>query len=124
MLLVLNEKSIARIHAAQAFDFSATPPEEPTEQQIEVRYLATWCQEHGVSVFDAEAMVVLAERAAKDQERTTHSSKEFETNNRIAEKSQEAFEKFASDCGFTTDWNGLYPTLVKDGRQIYLPYKD
>ena len=32
-----------------------------------------------------------------------------------------AFEKYAKKMGFACCWYGLYPTLIKDGREFHLP---
>ena len=40
---------------------------------------------------------------------------------KAADKATDAVEKYATKFGLLTDWPGLWPVLVKDGRSIYLP---
>lgn len=69
---------------------------------------------HKIDPTDLAHLITYAKRAFKAGER--------ECNEGVsADKHREMFEAKAAALGFGTEWNGLGPTLKKDGQDIYLP---
>lgn len=75
---------------------------------------ARWVQEQRVNYLDLAELLQLARAAFKAGERECNTG-------RSADKQREAFEAKAGEMGFGVQWPGLWPTLKRDGRDIYLP---
>lgn len=71
---------------------------------------AKFAIEHKIEPSDLAKMIVLSDKRARAYER-----------NRNDEDYLEEFELLALKNGFKTEWNGLYPTLNKNGYQYHLP---
>ena len=65
---------------------------------------------------DLAELCVLAERAARAQER------ECNGENYDASRAMEAFEAKAKPLGFAVEWPGLYPHIKWNGKEYLLPY--
>jgi hypothetical protein len=81
--------------------------------------LAQFASEQGVSVRDAAELVTLAERAFKAGERDCNEGSE--ASDKSYERAHARFRERAEALGFGVQWSGLWPTLLKDGREVYLP---
>lgn len=75
---------------------------------------AKFCKGHVVEPYDLAELVTLARQAFTAGEREANGS-------RSADRERTAFEVKAVEMRFGVEWNGLYPTLKRNGLDIYLP---
>jgi len=75
---------------------------------------ARFATEHDVTPHGLAELLTLAARAFSAGERECNTDKP-------ADPARERFEKAAAALGFGVEWNGLAPTLMRDGRSVYLP---
>ncbi len=83
---------------------------------------ANFAIEQGLLPYDLAELILLARRAFSAGERAA--SVDDEVASRREDKTGEAFAEKAQSLGYTVIWPGLWPTLVKDGKQIHLPSID
>ena len=76
---------------------------------------ARFCLDTGLAPADAADLLVLADRAFKAGER------ECNVPNTSADRQRKAFEERANVYGLRVQWPGLWPSVVKRGRTVYLP---
>lgn len=75
---------------------------------------ARFCQETRITPGDAVVLVTLARRAFKAGEREANTGKS-------ADPQRKAFEDFAKSVSFETRWPGLWPMVMRRGREWQLP---
>lgn len=84
---------------------------------------ARFCVNQGIEAYDVAKLVTLAERAFKAGERYCNSGSDRDS--KAEQRAGERFEEFALSLGFEVTWPGLWPRLVKNGQDVYLPtFKD
>lgn len=83
---------------------------------------ATFANEHKMRPADLAELINLASARKAAEEMT--SSAVTQVWRTREEGLRRIFEDKAQAAGFTVEWNGLFPTLIKDGRQYYLPPVD
>jgi hypothetical protein len=76
---------------------------------------ANFCIENGIKPRDAAELVSLAKRAFKVGERVANGEANSE------HPAFAAFEIRAKELGFEVSWPGLWPVLMKNGKDVYLP---
>jgi hypothetical protein len=81
---------------------------------------ATWCNVNNTKPYDLAILLLLAKKAFRLNEAEINSPGFVKK----AEKARRAFETKALECGFESAWHRLYPSLVKDGIDIQLPWHD
>ncbi len=80
---------------------------------------ANFAIEQGLLPYDLAELILLARRAFKAGEKNCNEGSE--TSSLAEDRSGKAFIEKAASLGFGTMWPGLWPTLLKDGKQIHLP---
>lgn len=86
-----------------------------SDRLAEAVRFAAFCQEQRVHPRDAAQLVTLARRAFKAGER------ECNVTDCPADKHLERFAAYAKALRFGVRWDGLWPTLTRRGKDIYLP---
>ncbi len=83
---------------------------------------ARWCQENAMDPPAAARLVVLARRAFRAAELACSQNRPG-----LDERDEAATNRFkaaAAELGYGVQWSGLWPTLQRDGRNVYLPSMD
>jgi len=80
---------------------------------------ARFANEHNLHPGDLADLLALARRAFNAGERYCNTGSERDGN--AEQKTGKDFERKAKLMGFGVQWPGLWPTLTKGKRHIYLP---
>lgn len=84
--------------------------------------LHRFAQNNGLDIVDAATIVKLAGRVFRAGER--HCNEGTEASGRAYDRVSEDFREAASGFGFEADISGLWPSLRRDGQDIYIPCED
>lgn len=82
----------------------------PKDLALCVRF-ARFCAEYAVEPADLAELIVLARKAFSAGERECNTGKS-------ADGARDRFEEKAAALGFSTNWTGLYPAMVKNGSWV------
>ena len=82
-------------------------------------HFANFANNNGVEPCALGELIALANRAFTAGERYCNSGNDRDSS--ALDRSVGRFEKAATALGFGVDWPGLWPTLFKDGKSVYLP---
>ncbi len=88
-----------------------------TERQTLMR--SRFADRHGLTLTQVSKLCGLAHARHSAEEKAI--SYDVPGLEEASDRATERFEKAAAALGFETDWNGLWPTLRKDGQDIHLP---
>lgn len=100
-------------------------PFRPSDKMARLIGFARWCARHGVEPFDAAELVALAQKAKRAGENHCNlGDRNGGKYERANDRAQERFEEKAKAMGFGVQWPGLWPTLQRDGQNVYLPTVD
>lgn len=77
---------------------------------------ANWCSREGIDPAPAARLIVLAHRAHRAGEISCNTGERARY-----ERAMQEFDTVAASMGFVADWPGLWPTLSRNGQDVYLP---
>jgi len=106
-----------------------------TEREIRKRQLESFASEHGMTVNDVHQLLQLANRCGRcntywcngDPHTLNQNHDDKNENSRLwaieFDDATAQLQKFVDEFGFgEVEYNGLYPTLKRNGRDVYPPY--
>jgi hypothetical protein len=80
---------------------------------------ARWCQDYEVTPHDAAQLIDLAQRCANAGTNVcNYPDERYQTR---LESERAKFRALAESLAFGVEFHGLYPSLTRGGRDIYLP---
>jgi hypothetical protein len=78
-----------------------------------------FCQNQNLLPSQAAKLVRLANEAFKAGERACTEDSNYVRGNELSTAA--VFSKYTESLGFKVDWPGLWPSLTKDGYEVFLP---
>jgi hypothetical protein len=78
-------------------------------------FFARWCEEYQIDPVDAAKLITLARKVAAAGER------ECNIPDASADSQRKRFEVAATEFGFTVQYSGLWPSLVRGRESINIP---
>lgn len=81
--------------------------------------LGRFAAQNNLDIGDAAELVALAGKVFTTGERDANTGSE--SSFRAYDKATKEFARKAESLGFAAQFPGLWPNLVKDGREVYIP---